>query len=60
MEKHEHLKATLDVANFGVIWAWFMGVLPVISTTILPLLSLVWLIMRMYETYLNIKKVKKE
>jgi RsiW-degrading membrane proteinase PrsW (M82 family) len=60
MEKHENYKTILDVANFGVIWAWFVGVIPTITTVVLPLMSLIWLVMRMYQTYLEIKKVKKE
>lgn len=51
----ETVKNTGDVAFLSAIGATVMGWLPAVTAAV----SLVWVGMRMYETYLNIQHARK-
>ena len=52
----EPIKNWIDLGVLGIVIATFIELLPAVS----GLVSLVWLGMRMYETWLNIKMRKQE
>lgn len=50
------LRPSGDISSIAVIVATFLGYLPVIAAGA----SLIWTVMRIYETYLSIKRLKKK
>lgn len=51
----EPVTSTLDFSAVGVAVATFFGWLPQVAA----LLSVIWLVLRIYETWVSIQKIKK-
>ena len=55
----EKLKEMCDVCNLSALLAWLIGLIPTLPTVAL-ILSIGYSLMRMYETWLDIKEKKKK
>lgn len=56
MNNNDPVVVTGDLTSIGIVIASLAGILPAIAS----LLTIIWVGLRIYETYLNIKKLRND